>query len=375
MRQSILFWLVLMVLIMPSVVAAESKEIKQFNTNIKKSDAFSAAFGTYSSVSNQYKQFNSQHNPLCVFGLDDLCKQKQAYKYELKRMETGLIERAKEDMKKLNSLKTASSILKTYSSSSAIEMQKNAAKLEGDIEKVKATIAVNDGTDLFVNHDDYPDLFFKVSLGVQYDSVKTAFSQGHPRLGFLVYDSLFAPDIIDDDRGFGLYGIHSLVSALYTSSAEVSTPTNDPTAQVNLADKNAFHFELPIFLPLYRTPKHANNTLWEYSGPIVLLGGVKTDDSVRAEFRKYIGLRTALNPECYFDVLYGKTESLQSNRVEVRGQIPLYRTGNNTLIFVGITANVGVGDKRQNEADIVSTYISWDIDPKDIFTLVNPKKP
>lgn len=343
------------VFVLASEACAENEIVSSFNKQL---------FVNMSSAIQLYKSAKSSRD--------------KADSFTISVMEDKLRSMAKAAMKKLKLLSEVQTSGMEQPAADAINAEKK--KQTELVAMVKAELPVIDPSDLLVNHDDYPTLFFKFNLGVQYDSVKTAFSKGHPRLGLLIYDQLYAPDLTNDkgDRGFnfkvlnGGYGIHTFVSALYSSSAEVSTVSNPaPGQSINLADKNAFFFEVPMFIPVYRTLSHARSSLWAFSGPIVLIGGVKTDEADKVDLRKYVGLRTAVNPECYFDFLYGKTESLQGNRFEIRAQMPIYRTTENSLMFIGITANVGTGMHRKEQADLVSTYVSWNVDVSDIFKLFN----
>ena len=78
----------------------------------------------------------------------------------------------------------------------------------------------------------------------------------------------------------------------------------------------------------------------------------------------------SFNPEWYLDILYGKTESVQGRRIEVRGQMPVIpvKTGNH--VYIGAVANFRAsneGDGETPQKDTVQVYLTWNVDFKSIF--------
>jgi len=84
--------------------------------------------------------------------------------------------------------------------------------------------------------------------------------------------------------------------------------------------------------------------------------------------KKYLGgLRFAHSPESFFDVLYAKTQNVEGDRVEIRGQIPVAEMLNGR-IFIGGSLNFSTGTEGQ-ESDNVRMYISWQVDFSKIFAI------
>ncbi|MDA8021165.1 MAG: hypothetical protein MPN21_27325 [Thermoanaerobaculia bacterium] len=84
--------------------------------------------------------------------------------------------------------------------------------------------------------------------------------------------------------------------------------------------------------------------------------------------RYYGGFRFAYNPEWYFDLLIGRTESLDSDRIELRGQLPIATTTKNSRIYLGLTANVGIDEPESSpEDDVIRIYAKWNVDLRGFF--------
>lgn len=249
-------------------------------------------------------------------------------------------------------------------------------KYEDAIEKVRRTISFSGCRALFQTFDDYDQFLAIFSAGYEYTSVNNIFKQGFPLIGLMVYIKHWESKSLDSDSGFGFYGIHNSFNARLTGATEQQTDfkSSSPTIK-NLGDKRSLDFEMPIFLPMYRSDKLNHGRLWEYIGPIAVIGGTKVDDedNKKAVLRRYAGLRAAINPELYTDIMYGFTEGIGSQRLEVKGQLPVSWflkdpvKNKDTRLFLGAIGNFGL-ERREGEADVIKVYLSWNIDFIDIFT-------
>lgn len=90
------------------------------------------------------------------------------------------------------------------------------------------------------------------------------------------------------------------------------------------------------------------------------------------DHRIYGGLRFQINPELFTDFLVGETQSLDTLRLEVRGQIPVHRFENGSRLFLGAVGNFGLNnaEERQRDKDLVKIYLSWNIDFKTIYKAI-----
>lgn len=240
------------------------------------------------------------------------------------------------------------------------------------LKEIKRTISFTGCNPLYKTFDDYEQFIFMTNIGYEYAAVDDMLKQGFPRIGFLIYSRLWEADVADSDSGWKLfYGVHPSLTAQMTGSAEQATSksTFSNNTTVNLGDKRALEFEATAFLPVYRSKKLNMGNSWSYFGPLLLAGGKKVDENPRADIRKYAGGRLAWNPEWYVDLLYGKTEDIDSKRMECRFQVPVSWSPavKDSRIYFGGIGNFGVGDKRKNEADIIRAYLIWNIDFINIF--------
>jgi hypothetical protein len=208
--------------------------------------------------------------------------------------------------------------------------------------------------------------------------VNKLFQKGNPLVGFTVHTRLGERDIADSDSGFSLrslngYGVHSKFSAMVSSSAEQETIISGPTSTtgqsnpINSGEDKALGLDEELFVPVVRTARFNDGKLWSYIGPMALIGAkiVEKQDAENTtkgvDTRLYYGIKIAMNPELYTDILYGRTSSLHSKRLELRSQLPIYKISENSRFFLGGIANIGVKDKVANEADNYRIYISWNV--------------
>ncbi len=243
--------------------------------------------------------------------------------------------------------------------------------------------------DLFQTFNDYDQYFFKFSAGYEFTTVNKLFQKGNPLIGFSVYQRFHESPLSDAQYGlswpmWGDYGWQSKFCALVSGSGEqetVTMPTGTSTQPVNSGTGKAIGFDQEFFLPMYRTGLFNDGRLREYIGPVILVGAriVEIDNgtSVTSDInsRLYAGIKFAMNPELYTDVLYGKTQRLQSKRLELRAQMPIYRINNDgSRFFLGAIGNIGVKDKVPDEADDFRIYITWNVNFDAIYSYFSGKK-
>jgi hypothetical protein len=245
--------------------------------------------------------------------------------------------------------------------------------------------------DLFQAYDDYKQYFFKFYMGYEYaTTVKDLLKKGVPRAGLAVQYRAWEHDVPDAKPsgfwdGFGFYGIHSTFQAMVTGSAEQDTVVSSPTASTlassltptikNTAENRALEGDADFFMPLYRTARFNNGKMWGYLGPVVSLGLKKVDNVVdsegnivdRYDRRHYAGIMLAFNPELYTEVLYGKTTSISSERLEIRAQLPVYKFNNESRLLLGGIANLGVKHRQPDETDVIRIYLTWNVNFENVY--------
>ncbi len=243
------------------------------------------------------------------------------------------------------------------------------------IEKIEQTIAYNSIDDILQSYDDYDDYFFKFDLGYEFTTVNTTFSKGNPRIDFFLYHR-YSPYTKADKEYGGMFDIHTSLAARLTGSEEASTDTTNlmgtSGTAPKLGDKKSLDYDINVFMSVLKTPTirlDGRYRLYSLIGPILVYGGKKVDDKNQIDQRLYGGLRLGISPEMYTDVLYGKTESRASRRLEIRGQMPIYRKENGSQVLLGAIANLGVTDRDKDNGDVVTIYAVWNIDVKDFFNI------
>ncbi len=284
-----------------------------------------------------------------------------------------ILEEIKKKKKRLTTEETAIEIGK---------LNQEIKKCEDDITQIEKTISFS-GDDLFQTFDDYNQFFFNFMAGYESSTVKTIFEKGYPRAGFMVYMKHWDSEVTDGYSGWYLpvyHSLHHAFTAQITSSAEQDIKIDTTKSPDTTGTKNALEFEMLFFSPIYRFERLNWGKLWEYAGPIAIIGGKKTDDDRRINLRVYRGIRFATSPEHYADIMVGETADLKSQRIEVRGQLPVYKFDGGTRLYLGAIGNFGLTkethkvtdkatgtEKDEVEADVIRVYLTWNVEFKDIF--------
>ncbi|MGA1789903.1 MAG: hypothetical protein ACMUIM_00330 [bacterium] len=192
-------------------------------------------------------------------------------------------------------------------------------------------------------------------LGYEGTSVSGIKEKGTARTEIMIYNQISGPLEKSGDWGFHVFG-----NILLTSSAEQSTEDENQEPSI----EQAIEVDLNLYVPW-------GCKIQSYGllavGPI---GGaaIRKIDDVDKFSKKYLGgLRFAHSPESFFDVLYAKTQNVEGDRVEIRGQIPVAEMLNGR-IFIGGSLNFSTGSEGQ-ESDNVRMYIAWQVDFSNIFAI------
>lgn len=252
------------------------------------------------------------------------------------------------------------------------------------IDKIKGTVAYNSIDDILQSFDDYDDYFFKFNVGYEFTTVDNTFSSGKPRVDFFLYHRYRPYQLADKEKG-GLFDLHTSFAARLAGSEEVksdiasangttggTSAPGDSGSNFKLGKNESLDYDINVFMPVCKTTTitlDGRNRLYSLIGPLFVYGGKKVDSKNSVDERYYGGLRLAISPETYTDVLYGKTESRSSRRLEVRGQMPIYRKDNGSQVLLGAIANMGVTDRQTDPGDTVTIYAVWNLDVKDLFNI------
>lgn len=229
---------------------------------------------------------------------------------------------------------------------------------------------------LILSFNDYDPYFFKFNLGYEYLTIDDAFQEGFPRIGFMVYHrskgNVGYHQSEDEKKCFiKNMKFHFFGGARITSSAEQDTTKEKESSSANGSGdqkgRNTLECDINLFVPIWEFPLGKYDS---HLGPIFSVGGMKTDGIDHIDGRYYAGLRKSINPELYMDIMYGRTESLKSQRLEVRAQLPVYRFTNGSRVFLGTATNIGLDSKKHDhdEGDVLRAYVSWNVDFSKIWT-------
>lgn len=319
------------------------------------------------SATHWFNNYTSPFRPSAIFGISSSvrCMQTEFKNYttkddKKKRLEEGLVHvehalraKGKEACEYLKNNKDAA----------------DRPSYQRGIKTIQRTISFSGCDELYQTFDDYDQFLATFNIGYEYAAINSLFKQGFPRLGFMVYMRHWEDEIVDNESGWSWgYGVHQSFTAQLTGSAEQATTSSafSNNSTINMGDKRSLEFETSAFLPMYRSKKINHVKLWEYVGPVISVGGKKVDEDPRAAIRLYRGLRLAMTPEWYTDIMYGETEGL-THRVEVKGQLPISDSLNNSRVFLGAIGNFGIGDDREKEADVIRVYLTWNVNVEDVF--------
>ncbi len=233
---------------------------------------------------------------------------------------------------------------------------------------------VNSG-DLYVPFSALDPFHVDYTVGVNFLTVNDAFEEGYPVAGITIYRRFVSTERLADtgNNGVWLNEVHFAASLRMNGIGEQAVAISDEgdgggggLAGLEEYPDRAFDLDLSIFLPILESNFNKGHS---YGGLILNGGGRMIDDDSHFRGRQYIGWRATYNPHFYVDLMYGKSDGLESNRWELRGQMPIYRGGKNNFIYAGITMNVGVGKKADNEPDSINFFLLYQSDVKSLFNL------
>lgn len=239
--------------------------------------------------------------------------------------------------------------------------------------------------------------------GAEFDSVGRIFNKGFPRIGYSNWLRIGGEQIPETHprSGLGNYARFYEFHALLTSSAEqdVSTltgaqdspPNTDPCAAGSTsADpcvRKAFEVEEKLFWAVYRTRRH--NRIQSYFGPVLTVGAkfvdrndnddALSDASAHADYRYYFGMHNGFARDAYGEILYGRTRSLHTPRLEVRGEVPVAAWGSDSRLLLGWVANFRAGRAKKRptddppERDVFRVYLQYELDFLKLTGLKAPK--
>jgi hypothetical protein len=213
----------------------------------------------------------------------------------------------------------------------------------------------NQGRSLFTDDRDFDDFYFAFSVGYEYASINKLLDKGFPRIGLLVYRRY--------NSRFSMEG-----NFLLTSSAEQPVTSGNNSATMPADVDKTLEIEIQPFYTLFREdadialgpPKNEHKRLKEKIGITIVGGARKTDNVDTLNTRLYGGIRAAFTPDNYIDFLVGKTEGLESRRMEIRAQMPIFMMANGSRFYIGGIINGAVNHSSKNENDVIRIYVKWD---------------
>ena len=257
---------------------------------------------------------------------------------------------------------------------------------------IAARLSLPDCRALFVDHRCYDAWFANFSVGGEYNSVNEILGEKlFPRVGLLIYRNYSS---YERWRRVHFFGEFRLAGAGESSSTGAIPGIADGSGQgegsaaavAATADgeggggegetppeiEKALDARAAVFWPLVKIGDKVGHErpLQEFIGPLVELGVRKVDKGAEMDKRYYGGLRMSFNPEWYLDMLWGKTESVPGNRVEVRGQMPVIPIANGNHVYIGAVANFRDSNRAKSDkpiVDSVQVYLTWNVDFKSII--------
>ena len=233
---------------------------------------------------------------------------------------------------------------------------------EDQLISIRHYLKIPDHERLFIDFNDYDRYFFKLNIGYEYTSVSKILAQSSPRLGLLI-NTHYGRRPYHDEYGTGYFGTQ-LSGNLTLSGATEQRPTSQPATQT-AADEKTLGIDVFLFTPLLRTKIRPDLGL--KTGPLLMLGAKQTDESKKVNERIYVGIRSAVSPAHYLDLLFGRSMGLKSGRMEIRGQMPVTKLGDSTRVYLGAVGNMSITNAQPDEEDIITVYLTWNIDFSDLF--------
>ena len=227
-------------------------------------------------------------------------------------------------------------------------------------------------------YPDYSDYYFHYSsfnIGFDYVSINKLFERGYPRIGLLSSARFWRDPYMYEDKQWR-WGVHWLESAISVSITGADEQDAGLSNTPVLGDKDrALNLELSLFIPISKTEKHNDGSPLTYVGPILNYSWnfKEQDSAVQGEMKTlqkyYAGIRFAASPEWFAEAGVGKSEPLNSTRLFLRGQMPVYSIHKNNYVFLGGSANISLEPSKEvNEnTDALKVYIIWNVNFTDII--------
>jgi hypothetical protein len=277
-----------------------------------------------------------------------------------------------------------------------IDQRKRLANRLGTIESM-VTLPANDNPLYRIYEDDYEDWWIhQFYMGGEFDSVSGIFNKGFARLGYTSWWHTGGEQIpeLRPRRGWGNFGRHYIFNALLTSTGEQNLQTllkptvADNPCAANAPDtsdcaRRALEVEQKVFWSAYRTPRH--NRIRLYAGPVVSAGATfvdpsDDDDARLAAYRYYGGMHFGFARDAWSELLFGRSSTLGTRRLEVRGEIPVVKWGAKSRVLLGWAANFRAGGepkmietKPAVERDVFRVYVQYELDFLALTGLQPPK--
>jgi len=217
---------------------------------------------------------------------------------------------------------------------------------------------------LFIDFD-YPDRgyhrYYNVfNIGFEYVSLERLSESGFPRLGVFFYRRFGQAPVSQD--GFAFYGVHTKFSLQLTSAASLGETS------LNGGLNHTLDAGGELFFPFYHSVITLDQTLGDYVGPVFKYDIEKKNNSDQADQRVYVGIRNAINPEVYFDISFGQTGLERLSRMEIRGQLPVYKFAQGTRVFFGAIVNTQAPWISGSQGkDVIRFYLDWNANFERIF--------
>ncbi|HEV2111401.1 MAG TPA: Ig-like domain-containing protein [Gammaproteobacteria bacterium] len=233
------------------------------------------------------------------------------------------------------------------------DLKANSDQIQADVHELQKIENLGiSPSDLTLRFLDYPQWYAYFFGGMAFTSIDKLFQNGSPMIGFSV-DHRFAP-------WFHAAGTIEVTSAAESQLSQTMSTPGLPAVQSS--SQTSGHNALDANLEPYFSFKYGSDSEPGYAGPILLFGLRKRDGDSHFTYRRYLlGVRDAINPDTYFDLLVGQTMGLDGTRVELRTQmpLPLGTFNNESRFFIGAVANVHW--KSSSADDSLVIYLTWNL--------------